>query len=205
MAAAYDRGVRHTATMQPIEIEILDDEGMVPAGTTGSHVAGHDPELTILDPESLPFPVADTLRRVADETGARFDRAFFRWNHRWDRLARVGDIRSQSRLKLHAWAPLPDLLDAIGGHPIEVHDRGRRVLWSEAPLTPWRRGAHRTAATLSIRWSWPNLPVWIVAEPWWREHSVLTISLRTTRRLRYPRRYWEASHRALRALVVDNS
>ncbi len=180
----------HRSVLTDPAIEILDD--VEPA-----------PYPTVSEPDAVWVPVADSVRRFADRTGEGVDRAMFSWHRRLARMARAGNIRAQSRLRVYAWASLPDLLERLGDHPIEIDDRHRRLLTSEGPLHPWKRGAHRTEATLSLRWSWPDLPVWVVAEPWWREHTMLTISLRTTNRWRYPRRYWDGAHRALRGLVLN--
>lgn len=180
--------MRRTGLTDP-EIEILEDL---------------DFRTEIIEPELLRLPVADSVRRFADRTGSSVDSAMFRWHRRWSRYARVGNIRAQSRLRVHAWTPLPDLIERLGGQPLRVSDRNRLLLRSDRPLEPWRRGAYRTEAVLSLRWSWPALPVWVVAEPWWREHTVLTLSLRSTRRWRYPRRYWDGAHRALRGVVIGD-
>jgi hypothetical protein len=185
-------------------IEILEDLGdgegvwLLGAPDDAFHTA-------IIEPEALILPVAESMRRLADRTGATVDSAVFRWHRRWARFARVGDIRSQSRIRLHAWTPLPDLIERLGDSPLDIVDHDRHLLRSEGPLRPARRGAYRTAATLSLRWSWPHLPVWIVAEPWWRDHTVITLSLRSNRRLRYPRRYWDGAYRALRGVVLDGA
>ena len=59
---------------------------------------------------------------------------------------------------------------------------------------------YRYAATLHVPWSWPALPVWIGVAELSRSTSMLRLSLRSRRRLRYPSRYFHVAHSALGAI-----
>lgn len=56
---------------------------------------------------------------------------------------------------------------------------------------------YRYAAELHVPWSWPALPVWIGVAEVSSSRSVLRLSLRSRRRLRYPARYFHVAHSVL--------
>jgi hypothetical protein len=186
-------------------IEIIDDpDSGEPVVLWGAPGAAADDRLRSLAEPPRGFGARiRSLQRASTRAGDAVGSAAFRWNRRFADMAPVGDVRSHSRVRLHAWADLPTLLDRLGDGPLTVSDESARVLFAgDTPLTHWTRGIHRTPGRLIVRWAWPTIPVWVVAEPWWREHTVLTMSLRTNHRWRYPRRYWSTAHRALRQIAL---
>ena len=60
---------------------------------------------------------------------------------------------------------------------------------------------YRYAAKLHVPWSWPELPVWVGVAELSRSTSMLRLSLRSRRRLRYPSRYFHVAHSALGAMA----
>jgi len=59
---------------------------------------------------------------------------------------------------------------------------------------------HRAAAELRVPWSWPRLPIWIGVSEVATGRAAISITLRSRRRIRYPRRYYAAAHSRLRAI-----
>jgi len=59
----------------------------------------------------------------------------------------------------------------------------------------------RAPGALVVPFSRPRLPVWLAVEPWWRRQSQVTLWLRSTRRWRYPARYFKTAHRAMDQLT----
>jgi hypothetical protein len=105
--------------------------------------------------------------------------------------------RHDSSVRQHVFLPFGEVRHRL---PVEetVIDAGSFSLAVTTPFEPTSRGGMRAPATLRLRWSWPALPVWITVEPWWRSRTIATVALRTTRRVRYPRRYFGAAHVAMR-------
>lgn len=166
-------------------------------------------EVPLVEPAPVGVPVADSIRRLVDKTGETVDIAAFRWHRRLALIARAGDIRRHSRIRLQVWAPVDEVVERVARAPDRI-DAGTvsgiatgagATLTVLESLRPLPGGGHRAAAVLRVRWSWPSLPVWVTVEPWWREHTAVSMTLRSTHRLRYPRRYWASAHRTLRELV----
>jgi len=59
----------------------------------------------------------------------------------------------------------------------------------------------RAPGTLVVPFSRPRLPMWLAVEPWWRHQSQVSLWLRSTRRWRYPARYFKTAHRAMDQLT----
>jgi hypothetical protein len=57
---------------------------------------------------------------------------------------------------------------------------------------------YRVRFELHIPWSWPALPMWLTVSEASSTKCALRLSLRSRRRMRYPRRYFHAAHAALR-------
>ena len=110
------------------------------------------------------------------------------------------DPRRQSRIRLHVFIPFAAARSRIPGIGVIAQTRGGR-LELDGPFVEHRAG-QRAPGTLTLRGSWPGLPVWIDIEPWWRQQTIVTLSLRSTHRVRYPRRYFSGSHRVLRQFVA---
>jgi hypothetical protein len=64
-------------------------------------------------------------------------------------------------------------------------------------------GEFRAPAELHVPWAWPRIPVWLGVGAASRRLTVLSITLRTRRRLRYPRRYYATAHELLTAIHSD--
>ncbi|MEY2422913.1 MAG: hypothetical protein QOI95_2980 [Acidimicrobiaceae bacterium] len=71
-----------------------------------------------------------------------------------------------------------------------------------ATFDPFER-EHRVPFVLHLPWSWPALPMWLSVSETSPTMSALRLSLRSRRRLRYPKRYFHAAHAALRNLESD--
>ena len=61
---------------------------------------------------------------------------------------------------------------------------------------------YRLPFTLHVAWSWPGLPMWLSVAEVSSTKCALRLSLRSRRRLRYPKRYFHAAHAALYDLEV---
>lgn len=59
---------------------------------------------------------------------------------------------------------------------------------------------YRVPIDLRLPWSWPALPMWLAVGEVSSSKSALRLSLRSRRRLRYPKRYFNAAHTALSRL-----
>jgi hypothetical protein len=59
---------------------------------------------------------------------------------------------------------------------------------------------YRVPIDLRLPWSWPALPMWLAVGEVSSTKSALRLSLRSRRRLRYPKRYFNAAHAALSRL-----
>ena len=99
-----------------------------------------------------------------------------------------------------------DLVEAI-----RFHGHTLRVATTAASLTCDTRSfrhvanesAYRAKGRLHLRWSYPDIPVWLSVQKWSHDRSVIEVSLRSRRRLRYPARYFDATHRVLAALLDE--
>jgi hypothetical protein len=169
-----------------LEIEILDlvDEPPAAASTDVSGVM-YEP------PEARPSRIEPLVRR-ADELERRLGRTIFRLGRR-QAISRYGNVRRDSRVRLHVWAPFAVVREGLADAPTSTTVGSVRLLLCSR-FTPAPRSALRAEATLQLRGSWPGLPVWVTIEPWWRNRTITTISLRRTHRWRYPRRYFGAAH-----------
>jgi hypothetical protein len=58
----------------------------------------------------------------------------------------------------------------------------------------------RVPIDLHLPWSWPDLPMWLSVGELSPTTCALRLSLRSRRRLRYPRRYFNAAHNAVSRL-----
>jgi hypothetical protein len=59
---------------------------------------------------------------------------------------------------------------------------------------------YRLPIDLHLPWSWPALPMWLTVGEVSSTKCALRLSLRSRRRVRYPKRYFNAAHAALTAL-----
>ncbi len=181
------------AGLGQLEIEIVDPFADPPPGGPAD-IAGVAYEPPGRGPSRL-----EPYLRHAERLERQLDSTFFRLGARRAQ-ARSGNVRRDSRVRQHIWMPFPTVRARLADTPPELRaGSSRLVLGSE--FTPAPKGAVRAEATLNIRGSWPRIPVWITVEPWWRRRTVATITLRSRRRWRYPRRYFAAVHALTRQLA----
>lgn len=102
-------------------------------------------------------------------------------------------IRIESEVRHFAWRSFEELTDAIRSGPVEVRVGRVRLRCGPGHM---KRNPRRFEAEgrLHLPVSRPELPVRLVVEPWWANRTVVTLSLRPSNRLRYPRRYFDAAH-----------
>lgn len=191
------------ASDDEFDIEILDafDE---PGG--GDHTiveaeAGADPlSVWIDDLRESVDDVLEPARRASEHTGVVVGSFVHRLGLR--RQQRIADRspRRQSRLRLHLFIPYAVARTRIPAPGVIGRTRGGRLVLDQ-PFEDHQAGV-RAPGTLLLRGSWPGLPVWIAIEPWWRRQTIVTMSLRSTSRMRYPRRYFASSYRILRTFVA---
>jgi len=198
----------HPGSGEELEIEIID-----PAVDAGTEESGWSERVSI-EAAVVDAPLTvwiDDLRETVDDVLAPARRASEStgmvagsWLHRVGvrRKQRVADRdpRRQSRIRLHVFIPFAAARSRIPGIGVIAQTRGGR-LELDGPFVEHRAG-QRAPGTLTLRGSWPGLPVWIDIEPWWRQQTIVTLSLRSTHRVRYPRRYFSGSHRVLRQFVA---
>ncbi|MDG2026240.1 MAG: hypothetical protein P8J50_03965 [Acidimicrobiales bacterium] len=192
----------HPGHGDDLEIEIIEADIEATPGdrSTVEAVAAETPLTVWID--DLRETVEDVLapaRKASEITGLAAGSYLHRLGVR--RKQRISDRnpRRQSRVRLHLFIPYAAACTRIPGIGVVAQTRmGRLAL--DAPFEPHRAGL-RAPATLVLRGSWPGLPVWIDIEPWWREQTIVSMSLRSTTRLRYPRRYFSGSYRLLRRFV----
>lgn len=195
----------------PLRIEIIDTagdpppEGLATLQVVGERPTGSTPGLVLLGERVVSImaaggPVVETWMgrsRARWTTLARRGHRARRW---LARLAGDGNPRRDSAVRQHVFRPFDEVLALLPGSTTVVRAGSARLELS-TPFAPLPGGVGvRASATLSLWGSWPALPVWITVEPWWRERTVAGVSLRTRRRLRYPRRYFGSAHAAVRAM-----
>ena len=184
-----------------LEIEIVDTAPTDPAGEFATAEAAEDALTVWID--DLRETVDDVLepaRRASETTHIAVGSFLHRLGGR--RKQRIADRnpRRQSRLRLHLFIPYAAARSRIPAPGVIGRTRGGRLVLDE-PFVSHRDGL-RAPGTLLLRGSWPGLPVWIDVEPWWRRQTIVTLSLRSTGRVRYPRRYFASSYRILRTFVA---
>jgi hypothetical protein len=111
------------------------------------------------------------------------------------------DPRRRSAVEHRVPLPARDVINALW------RDDGRRsatslTLAADPASTIYDPGAHeyRLPAELHVTWSWPRLPMWLTVGELSATSCTLRLSLRSRRRLRYPTRYFHATHSALSRL-----
>lgn len=109
-------------------------------------------------------------------------------------LRPMHNVRHHSEVRHFAWHSFDELTRAIGESGPFVLKVGRvrlRCGPGRIKAGPFR---YEADGRLHLPVSRPDLLVRVVIEPWWRNRSAVTLSLRPSRRMRYPRRYFEAAH-----------
>lgn len=150
-----------------------------------------------------PWPV-----RLREATHARFETAVertWRMGIHFRRLAHdlqpAVDLRHHSQVTHHLPLSFDEVVEALAG-PIDEKAGGVRLSCRPGRVTT-RPAAFEAEGTLRLPASYPELPVRLSVEPWWRDRCVVGISLRSNRRIRYPRRYFVSAHRVLSQLAGD--
>ena len=88
------------------------------------------------------------------------------------------------------------------GLTVEVRAGLLRTFPSRGAVLDRVNHERRVPAALRVRWSWPELPMWLGVAEFSASTSVLRLCLRRHGRLRYPRRYYHAAHAALDAVAA---
>lgn len=102
-------------------------------------------------------------------------------------------IRIESEVRHFAWCSFEELTDAISSGPVEVKVGRVRLRCRPGRMKSSPR-RFEADGRLRLPVSRPELPVRLVVEPWWSNRTAVTLSLRPSNRLRYPRRYFDAAH-----------
>ena len=196
-----------SGTTVPLRIEIVDpvteplDGGWIDAVSASATSDGATEWLRSLTDAGIA-----ARRHVDPVTGAvvagatRVQRIVRRLHLRSVQLRNDGNPRRSSAVRQRVFEPFEDVLARLGRMENEVVIARGVTLDVASEFAPLAGGGRQARATLRIRGSWPRLPVMVKIEPWWREQTVVTVELRTRRRLRYPRRYFRCAHGAVRAV-----
>jgi hypothetical protein len=135
-------------------------------------------------------PFAARLLERADDGLDRWQVLVLRWRFRvgWpvtaerSRVARLSDLGADEAV---AALSTPGHLTLGGAH----------LRWG--PPGPGRRAARELVAadgTCRLRWSWPELPVSVAVAEWSGRRCQLTLRIRPSARVRWPRRWYEIAH-----------
>lgn len=121
-------------------------------------------------------PSSDSrLRTSIDGARARYERAIAG--------ASLSDPRLHSAVERRVSRPLDEVVGRLFG--------------TDRPPFDAIADEYRLRTTLHIPYSWPRLPMWFAVAAFSDTHSLLRLSLRSHKRLRYPARYFSAAHDAL--------
>lgn len=185
-----------TAAPAPLRIEILDPASEPLDDATGRGVTRHGGTTVIVLDVG---PQAPARRPVPTRTGPLL-RTLRRLQNRARQRGLDGNPRRGSAVRHHVGAPYRVISRGLAAprRTLAVQPGGRLEITT--PFRPRAGGGLEAEAMLSLRWSWPRLPMVVRIEPWWRDRSTVTVELRTRRRLRYPRRYFRSAHGAARAV-----
>jgi hypothetical protein len=201
-----------STTTAPLRIEIIDpiaeplDGAWAETAVTAAHGSEVDEWLaSMVDAWTAAGRHLDPVRRSGVRWGGRIRRIVRVVSDYSIQVRTDGNPRRGSLVRQHLFEPfdivagrLPDIGGAIpvrSGSTLELTSR----------FTPLPGGGRQAEAALSLRGSWPRLPLVLKVEPWWRNQSVITVELRTRRRVRYPRRYFRTAHATARRLGAELS
>ena len=120
-------------------------------------------------------------------------------------LRNDGNPRRASLVRQHVFEPFAVVADRLPSVAAAVSPGRGVTLRLTSGFRPLPSGGQDAEAVLSLRGSWPRLPVSVRVEPWWREQSIVSVELRSRRRLRYPRRYFRSAHAAAREIATTVS
>lgn len=177
-----------------VEVELLEQRSLEPDAAPG-----------------WPGPAERSIRLERSvDPGARPD-VVVRLERLWGWLRRralerrvTPNPRVNSVVRRFVWEDADDVLHRYEEHVItqrmatagRLHMRERRLELDDD------HHDYRVPARLRVRWSFWSYPVWLSIEPWWGDRTVVGMELRSRHRVHYSRRYYDAAHDALRALVV---
>jgi len=140
------------------------------------------------------------VRRVSRRGLARMQRIGRSVSDRATQLRNDGNPRRGSLVRQHVFEPFDAVATRLPADAEFIPLRGGSSLRLTSGFRPLPSGGRQADASLSLRGSWPRLPLVVRVEPWWREQSIVSVELRTRRRLRYPRRYFRSAHSAAREI-----
>lgn len=195
-------------TRAPLRIEIVDPANDLPGEGWTRHAAvataptGFDEWLgSLTDAGGAAVGHLGPLTRGLSRSVARGRRVWRAAHDRsWQRRT-DGNPRRGSAVRQHVFAPF----DVVAGHLGSLSGEALRLpggsLVFSSGFVALPGGGRRSDAALGLVGSWPRLPVVVRVEPWWRDQTIVTVELRTRRRLRYPRRYFTGAHRAAREVA----
>lgn len=142
----------------------------------------------------------DPATRLVSRSVACVRRGVHRLQARSVQLRHDGNPRRGSNVRQHVFAPFALVADRLAAVPTVIEAAPGTRLHVSNEFTTLPGGGRQADARMILRGSWPRLPVTVRVEAWWREQSVVTVELRSRRRLRYPRRYFRAAHASARAV-----
>jgi len=153
-------------------------------------------EVRLFEPEPTEQP-----RRVPSDRALAVERWWGRWREwygRWGQLSwGAPSPRVDSVVRRVLRCDVATAVTLIGAQAGAADGLELLGPLGAAGPSPMRQAPAR----LRLRWSYPSVPVWLVVEPWWRDQALVSIRLRTTRRWRYPVRYFATAHRVLDRLA----
>lgn len=142
----------------------------------------------------------DPATRLVSRSATRLRRGLHRLQARSVQLRHDGNPRRGSNVRQHVFASFAVVAERLAEVPAVIEAAPGTTLEVSNEFTMLAGGGRQADARMILRGSWPRLPVSVRVEPWWREQSVVTVELRTRRRVRYPRRYFRAAHASARAV-----
>jgi len=201
-----------TAPSAPLRIEIIDPDTELLEWSRGDVVGACDEpgELqewlaSLADAGAAAVRHFEPLRRIGRGANRRVQAVGRSIGDRATQLRYDGNPRRASLVRQHLFEPfdtvaehLPTLTDAV------CPNRGLTLRFT-SEFRPLPGRGQQAEATLALRGSWPRLPLVVRVEPWWRDQSILSVELRTRRRLRYPRRYFRSVHSVAREVAAGIS
>ncbi|MEZ5244748.1 MAG: hypothetical protein R2707_06615 [Acidimicrobiales bacterium] len=191
----------------PLRIEIVDPvHHPLDAGWMGhAAVASPSPGIeewgrSLADAGAGVRRLTAPLARRVDRAGAAIRRTARVAHERSLQTRADGNPRRASAVRQHVFVGFDTVVERLAAVGDGVVTQPGVTVDFSSGFAPLPGGGHRAEASLGLRGSWPRLPVAIRVEPWWREQSIVTVELRTRRRVRYPRRYFRGAHAAARAI-----
>jgi hypothetical protein len=144
-------------------------------------------EVLAFSEEPVPFTARPRSARIPRAPG-RWSELVGRTRHRYEStigFARGFSPRVHPRVEHRVDMPVESVVAALGTgtfryDPVE-HE-------------------YRTPLRMRVRWSWPRLPMWLSVAELSSSRSALRLTLRSTRRWRYPYRYFHVAHTWLSAI-----